>query len=88
MDRRAARSSDTDLKERHSKSLLSPLQPLVSSACNSVQFLAMAVREVSVMLVPETSNLCNPVQFSEMEMVLASVMLRQLYRFNDCSPVQ
>ena len=75
MDRRAARSSDADLKERHSKSLLSPLHTLVSSACNSVQFLAIAIREASVTLVNETSNLFNPVQFSEMGMILASVII-------------
>ena len=74
MDRRTARSSDTDLKERHSKSLLSPLHTLVSSDCNSVQFLAIAIREASVMAVSDKSNLFNPIQFSEMDMMLTSVI--------------
>jgi hypothetical protein len=37
-----------------------------------VQFLAMAIREASDMLVKETVNSFNPVQFSEIEMILAS----------------
>jgi len=53
-----------------------------------VQFLAIAIREASVMSVPETINLVNPVQFSEMEMMLASVIGRQPSRCNDCSPEQ
>jgi hypothetical protein len=39
-----------------------------------VQFLAIAIREASVMEVYETSKLFNPVQFSEMEIMLASVI--------------
>jgi len=53
-----------------------------------VQFLAMAIREASDMLVYEIFNFFNPVQFSEIEMILSSVIWRQSYRNNNCSPVQ
>ena len=63
MDRRAVRSLDTELKSRCRIYLLSPLHPPVLSNCNPVQFLAMAIREASVMAVSETFNLHSPVQF-------------------------
>jgi hypothetical protein len=37
-----------------------------------VLFLAIAIREASVMAVSEIINLINPVQFSEMGMILVS----------------
>jgi hypothetical protein len=88
MDRRTARSSNTDLNSERSSLQLSPLQLPVKSNCNIVQFLAMAIREASVMAVYEIFNLFNPVRFSEIEMILASVIFGQSYRNNDCSPVQ
>jgi len=72
MDRRTARSLDKESKKSHSTSLLRLSQSSVLRNCNPVQFLAMAIREASDMLVYETSNLFNPVQFSEMEMMPAS----------------
>ena len=53
-----------------------------------MQFLAMAIREASVILVSEISNSFNPVQFSEMEMILPSVIWSQPHRINNSSPVQ
>jgi hypothetical protein len=74
MDRRTARSLDTDLNSSCSLSKLSPSHPKVLRYCSSVQFLARDIREASVMLVSETINSCNPVQLSEMEMILSSVI--------------
>ena len=74
MDRRAVRSLDTELKSRCRIYLLSPLHPPVLSNCNPVQFLAIAIREASVISVSETTNSFNIVQFSEMEIILASVI--------------
>ena len=85
---RTACSSDTDLNSVRSSSLLSFLHPSVLRCCNPVQFLAMAIREASVMLVQLPLNLFNPVQFSEMEMIQASVICSHHFRYNDCSPVQ
>jgi len=45
---------------------------IILSDCNPVQFLAITIREVSVMLVYEIFNSFKPVQFSEIEMILAS----------------
>jgi hypothetical protein len=39
-----------------------------------VQFLAIAIREATVMAVKETFNSFNLVQFSEMGMILTSVI--------------
>ena len=52
-----------------------------------MQFLAMAIREASVMEVSETTNLVNPVQFLDIGMMLASVTWLQYSSCNDCNPV-
>jgi hypothetical protein len=88
MDRRAARSSDTELKWLHSLELLSLLYRIVSRDCNSEQFLAIAIIEASDMEVNEACNLFNPVQLVATDMIQASVIWSQQYRFNDCSPIQ
>ena len=61
MDRRTARSLNTDMKWLRSSSLLSPSHRQVLRNCNPVQFLAIAIREASDMLVDETFNIFNPV---------------------------
>jgi len=88
MDRRAARSSDTDLNSLRSLLLLSPSHREAQRYCSPVQFFAMAIREASVILVYETSNFFNPIHFSEMEMILASDIFLQFSKCNDCNPVQ
>ena len=75
MDRRTARSLDTDLKSsRRSLSLLSLSHPKVHIDCNPLQFLAIAIREASVMFMYGTINLSNPAQYLVMEMILVSVI--------------
>jgi hypothetical protein len=69
---RTARSWDTELKSYRSSSLLNPLHPRVLRYCNPLQFLAIAIREASVMLAHVAFNIFNPVKFSEMAMMLAS----------------
>jgi hypothetical protein len=88
MDRRIARSSDIEKNSRRSSSLLSPSHSLELRYCNPGQFVVIAMREESDMLVHAISNLLNPVQLVHIDMMLASVIRRQHIRFNDCSPVQ
>ena len=88
MDRRTARSLDTESNSSRSSSLLSPSHSKVRSDCNPVEFSAMAIREASVMSVLEASSLFNPVQNIDIDMMLASAILLQPSRFNNSSPVQ
>jgi hypothetical protein len=88
MNRRTARSSDTDLNSRRSSSLLSPSYSLELRYCNPGQFVVIAIKEESVMAVHAISNRLNAVQLVHIDMMLASVIRRQHIRFNDCSPVQ
>jgi len=62
MDKRTARSSKTESKSSSSSSLLSPSHPSVLRYCNPVQFLAMAIRDASVIFMHEKIHLCKPVQ--------------------------
>ncbi len=88
IDIRAARSSDTDLKWLRSLGVLSLLHRKVWSDCNAVQYLAMAIREASVMLVYGIFNPFSPVHWVDIDMMLASDILLQSLRFNAWSAIQ